>query len=221
LVAGSNPARGATLYALWKTFLRAPPASCGPITIKFDVTARRGTELLVVTRRTFILSGAAFLISQPALATTMRSAPPNDAVGIVNAIYRGTIEGYDRQRALWLHPRNRRGTLSKALIALWVKADAKTQPGDSGPIDFDVTTNSQGMEVKSFTAKAESQDDKRATIVVTLTPKGEWLRHSPQDNIVRYDFIREGGRWVIDDVRSTTDGKPWSLRDLLTQALKP
>jgi hypothetical protein len=174
----------------------------------------------VISRRTFALSGAALFVSPPASAAAMRSAPPNDPIGIVNAIYRGTIAGYDKQRALWLDPSNRRGTLSKSLIALWAKADAKTQPGDSGPIDFDVTTNSQGMEVKSFTAKAESQDAARATIVVRLTPKGKWLRNAPQDNTVRYDFIREGGRWVIDDVRSTTDGKAWSLRELLTFALK-
>lgn len=174
----------------------------------------------MITRRTFALFGAALLVCGPALATTMRSATPNDPIAIVNAIYHGTIEGYDKQRALWLDPRDRRGTLSKSLIALWAKADARTQPADSGPIDFDVTTNSQGMEVKSFTAKAESQHDKRATIVVTLKAKGKWLRNSPEDNIVRYDFIREAGRWVIDDVRSTTDGKAWSLRDLLTFALK-
>jgi len=174
----------------------------------------------MITRRTFALSGAALLICRPALATAMRSATPDDPIAIVNAIYRGTIKGYDKERALWLDPRDRRRTLSKALIALWAKADAKTQPGDSGPIDFDVTTNSQGMEVKSFTAKVESRDDKRATIAATLTPKGEWIRHSSDDNTVRYDFIREGGRWVIDDVRSTTDGKAWSLKALLREALK-
>jgi hypothetical protein len=174
----------------------------------------------VITRRTFIVSGVALLVAGPALGAAMRSAPPNDPIAIVNAIYRGTIEGYDKERALWLDPNTRRGTLSKSLIALWAKADAKTQEGDSGPIDFDVTTNSQGMEVKSFTAKAESRDDNRATIVVTLRAKGVWRRNSPQDNIVRYDFIREGGRWVIDDVRSTTDGTAWSLRSLLTLALK-
>jgi hypothetical protein len=173
----------------------------------------------MITRRTFALSGMALLVSRPALATAMRS-PPNDPIAIVNAIYRGTIEGYDRERALWLDAGTRPGMLSKELIALWAKGDAKTLPGDSGPIDFDVTTNSQGMEVKSFKAKAEKQDDTRATIAVTLTPKGKWLRNSPQDNIVRYDFIREEGRWVIDDVRSTTDGKPWSLKDLLREALK-
>jgi hypothetical protein len=87
-------------------------------------------------------------------------------------------------------------------------------------VDFDVTTNSQGMEVASFTLKIERADERHMTIAATLVPKGEWIRNSPLDNIVRYDFIREDGRWKIDDVRSSNDGAAWSLRQLLTQSLQ-
>ena len=46
------------------------------------------------------------------------------------------------------------------------------------------------------------------------------MKHPASDDIVRYDFIRENGRWVIDDVRSTIDAKEWSLRGLLNIGLK-
>jgi hypothetical protein len=76
------------------------------------------------------------------------------------------------------------------------------------------------MEVASFTLEVESRDDTRATIAVTLAPKGEWVRASPQENVVRYDVVREGGRWKIDDIRSRLGHRDWSLKDLLTRALK-
>jgi hypothetical protein len=48
----------------------------------------------------------------------------------------------------------------------------------------------------------------------------EWKRASSKDNIVRYDFIREDGRWKVDDVRSSDGDRQWSLRGLLMQNLK-
>jgi hypothetical protein len=42
----------------------------------------------------------------------------------------------------------------------------------------------------------------------------------PSDDIVRYDFVRENGRWAIDNIRSTTDGKAWTIRKLLNEGLK-
>ena len=40
------------------------------------------------------------------------------------------------------------------------------------------------------------------------------------DNVIRYHLVQEGGAWKIDDVHSTIDGKPWSLRNLLKDYLK-
>jgi hypothetical protein len=40
------------------------------------------------------------------------------------------------------------------------------------------------------------------------------------DDIVRYDFVRENGHWANDNVRSTIDGKAWSISGLLKEGMK-
>lgn len=120
---------------------------------------------------------------------------------------------YSREGSLNLEPEDRHQYFSSGVVALWAKAD--TDSGDGLVIDFDLATNSQGMEVASFKVKTARADATHVTLLVSLTSRGAWIRHSPLDNVVRYDFIREGGRWVIDDMSSTVDGKPWTLRRLL------
>jgi hypothetical protein len=108
--------------------------------------------------------------------------------------------------------------LSKSLVALWAKADAHTPKGDVGPIDFDPVTNSQEPDVKSFTVTAEKSEADKATIAVVFT--------SPQttrkaiDQTIRYDFVREADQWKVDDIKGATEGKPWSIRDMLKEHLK-
>ncbi len=78
-----------------------------------------------------------------------------------------------------------------------------------------------GMQtVASYTLKVESRGEGRATVAATLVPKGEWVRASPEENVVRYDVVLEGSRWKIDDIRSRLGDRDWSLKDLLTRALK-
>jgi hypothetical protein len=170
----------------------------------------------LISRRMFVLSGAALVLSARAPHAERASRDP---AAILKEIYKGNDS---RNAAFGLEESDRRKYLSKSLIELWAKADAKVNPrGDEvGPIDFDVTTNSQGMYVKSYSMTTERRDGERATLAVTLVAKGEWVRNSPEDNIVRYHFIREDGRWVIDDIGSTTDGKPGSLKDILLENLK-
>jgi hypothetical protein len=59
------------------------------------------------------------------------------------------------------------------------------------------------------------------TLVVSWVSRGDWIRNSLSDLTIRYDFIREGGRWVIDDMSSTADGKPWTLRGMLKSGWWP
>jgi hypothetical protein len=93
-----------------------------------------------------------------------------DPSRIVASIYDGSLKTHGAVGALWLDSRDRQATLSKALKSLWDKADAaaKTRHDEVGPIDWDVTTNSQGMTVKSFTLQTEKKDATRATVVATL-----------------------------------------------------
>lgn len=108
--------------------------------------------------------------------------------------------------------------LSTALVALWVKADAHTPKGDVGPIDFDPVTNSQEPDVKSFKVDAEKTEADNATLAVTIT--GHRNDRKPADQIVHCDFLREANIWKIDDIKGSSDGEAWSIRKMLTDALK-
>ena len=57
-----------------------------------------------------------------------------------------------------------------------------------GPVDFDVATNSLGMEVKSFTVKIRSQDASHASVADRLAPNN-WVRKSERENEIRYDLV--------------------------------
>ena len=74
------------------------------------------------------------------------------------------------------------------------------------------------MEVRSYKVKVAQRHAASVSLIVTLTAKTPWLRKSPDENIVRYHFIRENGRWVIDDIRGADDKEKDGLKDLLMRA---
>jgi hypothetical protein len=73
--------------------------------------------------------------------------------------------------------------------------------------------------VQSFTVTSERSDADRATIAVTITGANA-PRANAADAVIRYDFVRDAGQWKIDDIRGAEDGKPWSLRGMLSDPLK-
>jgi hypothetical protein len=173
----------------------------------------------MLTRRTFV---CALVAALPAASPVLAETPtPNDPVAIVNAIYARAAKGKGDGGGGFVTADKaaKAKYLSKALVALWAKADAHTPKGDVGPIDFDPVTNSQEPDVKSFVVTSEKATSESATIMVSITGYHE-PRAKPADGIVRFDFVRDGGHWRIDDIRSASDGEPWSLRGLLTASLK-
>ncbi|HEY8332450.1 MAG TPA: DUF3828 domain-containing protein [Tardiphaga sp.] len=172
----------------------------------------------MLARRALVIAAFALLATPPAYA-----APPvaNDPLAIVNAIYARVTAGKGDQGGgfVTLEKPARAKYLSKSLAALWNKAEARTPKGEVGPVDFDPVTNSQDPDVRSFTATAEKLDAALATIAVKLTGSGVPRKHAP-DEIVRYDFVRDGGHWKIDDIRGAVDSEAWSVRQLLTDSLK-
>ena len=75
------------------------------------------------------------------------------------------------------------------------------------------------MTVKSFTLQTEKKDATRATVVATLVPDN-WVRASPDENIIVYSLIFEGGRWKIDDIGAASGRRRDSLTTLLMKSLK-
>jgi hypothetical protein len=175
----------------------------------------------MMTRRGLILSGAAGrlagAVSRRAFAAPLAA---NDPVAIVNAIYVRAAKGKGDGGGAFIIENDaaKAKYLSKSLVGLWARADAHTPKGDVGPIDFDPVTNSQDPDVKSFKVVTEKLEADKAVIAVTIT--GRTARAKPSDDIVRYVFVPDDGKWKIDDISSTLDGEAWSIRDLLSESLK-
>jgi hypothetical protein len=166
------------------------------------------TSIELITRRTAAILLTGWLLSDTALA---REAPATPA-DILNRIYREAVKGTTSE---WLEPSRRGQYLSKSLLALWAKADARKPPdGDVGAIDFDLTTDTNALELKSFRIKSENESPTAATLSVSLAYRTPYVRPDPA--VVTYDLVREDGHWRIDEIRS----KRWSVRDLLQHWLK-
>jgi hypothetical protein len=176
-----------------------------------------------ITRRSLVLTGVAALFAG-ALTRRARAAQPsqsqNDPVAIITAIYTRAAKGKGDGGGGFVIENKAAKTkyLSKSLVALWAKADANTPKGDVGPIDFDPVTNSQEPDVKSFKVVTEKLEADKALIAVTIT--GRSARAKPSDDIIRYNFVRDDGKWKIDDISGTVDGEAWSIRDILNESLK-
>jgi hypothetical protein len=158
-----------------------------------------------------------------ATSSRLASATPSaasDPVAIVTAIYTRAAKGKGDGGAFVIENKAAKAKyLSTSLVALWAKADAHTPKGDVGPVDFDPVTNSQEPDVKSFKVVATSLEAEKAVIAVTLTGRNT-PPPKPADRIVRYDFVRDGADWKIDDIKGASDGEPWSIRDMLSVSLK-
>lgn len=165
----------------------------------------------MISRR-LLLASALAVLGSPAFAQSP------DPAAIVRSIYR-KADRYGAAAALQLRAENRETVLSRSFAALWKRSDDANPEGEAPP-GFDVASNSQGMDVARTDVKVEKRDTARATVAARLTAGHPYVRHSPQENVVRYDFVRENRRWKIDDVRSTSDGKEWSLRSILNEGLE-
>ena len=138
-----------------------------------------------------------------------RVAAAADPKAIVTAIYEAALHPR-KGDADWLDPAERGKTLTKSLTELWAASDAATDPGDAAPPDFDIVSDTNGMELATYKLTVEKLDQTSATVAVKL---GYTTRDvtRPGDTIVRYDFVREDNKWKIDEIRST-----WSLRNMLS-----
>jgi len=176
----------------------------------------------MISRRGFVLACAAGLLAT-APACPALTAPPvaADPLALVNAVYARVARGKGDGGGAFVIESKAAKTkyLSKALVGLWAKADARTPKGDVGPVDFDPVTNSQEPDIKSFQAIAETQEAEKAVIAVTITGHGP-PRAKPADNAIRYHFVRDAGQWKIDDISGSSGGEPWSIREMLTGSLK-
>jgi hypothetical protein len=164
-------------------------------------------------RTTALVSG---VLAFAAIATAQ--ATPSDPARFVASIYADGREA--AVWAQWLDGARRGQWFSRALTVLWAQCDARARQtkDEVGALDFDVATNSQGLEVRRFTVKTLLRDASHASVVAKLTPDN-WVRKSDRENEICYDLVWERGRWAIDDIHSVIELNPWSLRAILRQYL--
>ena len=163
--------------------------------------------------RFFAVIGVLFASAIAASAQTQGQEP----AAIVTSIYKKASAGNGESGGhfLWLKAKDRPRSMSKSLVALWAKADKHERPGEMGAIDFDPVTSSQDPRVRFFDVKTEKQDDTTTTVAASF---GVQRKEPPL--VVRYDFVREGNQWKIDNIRGDVEKKPWSIRAKLTLFLK-
>ena len=177
--------------------------------------------VFMLTRRNLLLTSLTGLLVATEFGRTHAQSPaPNDPVAIITAIYARVAKGKGDGGGGFVVENKVAKTkyLSRSLVQLWAKADAHTPKDDVGPIDFDPVTNSQDPDVKSFKVDAEKLEADKALIAVTMT--GHGAPRKAKDQVVRYELMREGKDWKIDDIKGASDGEPWSIRAMLTDSLK-
>jgi len=171
------------------------------------------------SRRFTLLALAALLTSLPALAA---SSPADPITAIYAKVAAG--KGEDGGNFVYQEKRDRARWLTKSLATLWNAEDAKTPKGDETPPGFDPVSNSQDPKVLNVKVALENSDGKTAIVAASFdswsrgTTRAEQDRNPPDPSdriIVRYDMVLENGRWKIDDIRGTTDGKEWSVRAII------
>jgi hypothetical protein len=174
----------------------------------------------MIDRRALISTAIAGLLAAAIAPALAGPAAANDPVAILTAIYTRAARGKGDGGAAFVieNKAAKAKYLSKSLIALWARADAHTEKGDVGPVDFDPVTNSQEPDVKSFKVAAEKPEADKAAVAVTII--GHRARRTPADDILHYDFVREGNAWKIDDIKGSADGEAWSIRGMLEESLK-
>ena len=160
----------------------------------------------------------AALLLLPALAAY--SAPAPSPTTPITAIYQRIVGTYDAKRRntdngffIWRDDKSRRQHFSARTAKLWRDADRLTPKGDQGPLGFDPVTNSQDPLVRAFDVAVEKDDGGTATVVVHIADAPGPIAVTPATTI-RYDMVRENGRWLIDDIRGAIDSE-WSVRQIL------
>lgn len=172
----------------------------------------------MLNRRHFVLVSLLATVN----AAHAQAPSPDDPVAILTAIYTRAAKGKGDSGGDFIiaNKAAKAKYLSKSLVTLWAKADARVPKGDVGPVDFDPVTNSQDPDIKSFKVTPETIEADKANVTVTFTGHRNDSSLKPGDQTVRYDFVREAGSWRIDDIKGSSGGTPWSIRAMLRESLK-
>jgi hypothetical protein len=158
--------------------------------------------------RLLVASGAA--IGLPALAAAPTAiANPRDIVVEIYRISAGKDGNY-RGPSAFSDKGVRSRYFSKSLLAAIVRMEKLSKQKNEPILDFDPVTNSQDPDVKDLQIAVESETPSNVVVAARFLSFEE-----KEPSIVRYDFIKDGGAWKIDDIHGEHGKDKWSLRDTI------
>jgi hypothetical protein len=94
-----------------------------------------------------------------------------------------------------------------ARLAKLLRDDKRKAKGEVGCVDFDFWVNAQDWTITQLTVTSADQGPEQKTVIAKFLNLGD-----PQE--IRFDFRRNTGRWLLDDVHSVS-APPWTLSELL------
>lgn len=148
--------------------------------------------------RRFVVFCAVLLVMAPAIAAEGFQSP-KALLQSIYARYDSGDFGNGDDSALY----------SEALNGLF-KADRDRTPDDEvGAIDFDFYVDGQDYALRDLEIGEPTITGNTAVETVTFS-------NFDLPREIRFDFVKEGGAWKIDDVESIAGDNPYRLSELLT-----
>lgn len=121
------------------------------------------------------------------------TAARSSARALLDLLYRRAINERSPQ---WVEGEERDTFLSSELVSLWQKVDETQEAGNEDAVfTSDPIAATNAFTLKSYRIKIESKSASRVTALATLG----YVESTPSKR-VRYDLVREGGRWHIADI---------------------
>ena len=94
-----------------------------------------------------------------------------------------------------------------ARLAKLLRDDKRKAKGEVGCLDFDFWINGQDWEITNLTITTAEEGPDRKTVIAKFRNTGD-----PQE--LHFDFRRNAGRWLLDDVHSVLAPR-WTLSEIL------
>ncbi len=107
-----------------------------------------------------------------------------------------------------------RRLFSTAFLREWDAAQARIKKSGDMGLDFDPVSNSQDPAIGRVTYTVESTSADKSTVGATF---GSLHEPKAKPQTIRYDFVREGGAWKIDNIRGNVENDSWSMRELMKE----
>jgi len=126
----------------------------------------------------------------------------DDPANFVTEVYRHYVAAQSGA-----HSYNPPDDIYTARLAKLIRDDRQRSKGEEGCLDFDFWVNGQDWKITNLNITSASAGLDRKTVIAKFRNTGERQE-------IRFDFRREAGRWLLDDVHSAA-APPWTLSEIL------